>query len=146
MNKTVIAGFAIALIAGAAYFTISPKEASHTIEAANHPSEGGALVKIDVPDTISAQATMGKRAFDAICATCHGDNGVGRNGMGPPLIHKIYEPSHHADFAFLRAVRSGVRSHHWTFGDMPAQEGLADADVKLITQYIRELQRANGIE
>ncbi|MDV4146725.1 cytochrome c [Shimia sp. FJ5] len=108
--------------------------------------KGGALASIDLPDVLSTQGQMGKRAFDAVCASCHGANAVGRDGMGPPLIHKIYEPSHHADFAFLSAVRTGVREHHWDFGDMPAQEGLTDADVELITQYIRELQRANGIE
>jgi len=39
----------------------------------------------------------------------------------------------------------GVRAHHWSFGNMPAVEGLTRADVKMIIAYIRELQRANGI-
>ncbi|MFZ8875205.1 MAG: cytochrome c, partial [Paracoccaceae bacterium] len=61
------------------------------------------------------------------------------------LVHKIYEPSHHGDQSFQMAVAMGVRSHHWKFGNMPAIEGLSREDVFQITQYVRELQRANGI-
>lgn len=48
--------------------------------------------------------------------------------------------------AFQMAVVQGVRAHHWPFGDMPPQEGLTRADVRNIIAYVRELQRANGIE
>lgn len=34
----------------------------------------------------------------------------GRQGMAPPLIHIHYEPGHHGDSAFLRAVRQGKAS------------------------------------
>jgi hypothetical protein len=39
-----------------------------------------------------------------------------------------------------------VSAHHWRFGDMPPQPAVAPAEVARITRYIRELQRANGIE
>jgi hypothetical protein len=39
----------------------------------------------------------------------------------------------------------GVQSHHWRFGNMPSIEDLTRGDVKMIIAYIRELQRANGI-
>jgi hypothetical protein len=39
----------------------------------------------------------------------------------------------------------GVQAHHWSFGNMPAVEGLTRGDVKMIIKYIRELQRENGI-
>lgn len=109
------------------------------------PAPGAPLVMVTQPATLSPQATMGKTAFDAVCAACHGDSGAGRNGMGPPLIHKIYEPSHHGDESFQRAVAQGVRAHHWTFGNMPAVEGLTRSDVGAIVAYVRALQRANGI-
>jgi hypothetical protein len=48
--------------------------------------------------------------------------------------------------SFLMAVTQGVRAHHWTFGDMPPQEGLTQGDVRAIVAYVRELQRFNGIE
>ncbi len=41
----------------------------------------------------------------------------------PRLVHKIYEPNHHADFAFQRAAAQGVKAHHWKFGNMPKIEG-----------------------
>lgn len=105
----------------------------------------GAIVSVALPDTLSERATMGKTAFEAKCAACHGTNAAGRDGKGPPLVHKIYEPNHHADIAFVMAVRNGVRSHHWTFGNMPPVEGLTEADTKMIAAYVRELQKENGI-
>lgn len=106
---------------------------------------GSALVDIVLPNTLSANAQIGKRGFEANCAVCHGTNAVGQYGIAPPLVHIIYEPSHHGDESFQRAVAMGVRGHHWHFGDMPAIEGLTRGDVTMITAYIRELQRANGI-
>lgn len=108
-------------------------------------SEGSPMVQVTLPETLSANAQIGKRAFDVKCAACHGTNAAGQNGVAPPLVHKIYEPSHHADFAFQRAAQNGVRSHHWGFGNMPPVEGITTAEIKFITAYVRELQRANGI-
>jgi mono/diheme cytochrome c family protein len=101
---------------------------------------------IIVPETLSAPSYFGQIAFEQNCASCHGENGAGGTGNGPPLIHPIYEPGHHTDGAFLRAATAGVQSHHWRFGDMPAVEGVTEEMVVLIVSYIRELQRANGIE
>ena len=106
---------------------------------------GKALVEITVPATLSNNAQIGQRAFETKCAACHGTNAVGQDGVAPPLIHKIYEPSHHGDEAFQRATAIGVRTHHWPFGDMAPVEGLTRGDIVMIVAYIRELQRANGI-
>ena len=103
------------------------------------------LARVSVPDQLSDSALIGKKGFDTNCASCHGQNAAGQNGIAPPLIHKIYEPSHHGDESFQRAVAMGVRAHHWKFGNMPAIEGLTRADVQAITAYVRELQRHNGI-
>ncbi|MFC4731341.1 c-type cytochrome [Salipiger abyssi] len=142
MNKIIPAALAVVAIAGGAYYLTRPSAPDPSAQ----PREGEPLVSITVPDTLSADATMGQRAFDATCAACHGSNATGKMGFGPPLVHKIYEPNHHADMAFVMAVQNGVRAHHWPFGDMPAQSGLTKADVGGITTYVRELQRANGIE
>lgn len=107
--------------------------------------QSNALVQIEIPSELSGLATIGKRVFDKNCAACHGENAVGQDGVAPPLVHKIYEPSHHGDESFQRAVAMGVRAHHWKFGNMPAIEGLTRADVKAITAYVRELQHHNGI-
>jgi len=142
MNKFIPAiAAALVLAAGAYYLTRPPEQTSR-----EPPHEGDALVAITLPASLSPEATMGQRAFAATCAACHGESATGKMGFGPPLVHKIYEPSHHADMAFQLAVQNGVRAHHWKFGDMPPQTGLTPSDVANIVAYVRELQRANGIE
>jgi mono/diheme cytochrome c family protein len=84
-------------------------------------------------------------AFDANCASCHGANAAGQDGVAPPLVHIIYEPNHHGDASFLLAAKNGVRAHHWPFRDMPAVQNITDDSIALIVTYVRELQRANGI-
>ena len=106
---------------------------------------GEALVEVDVPAEITGAALMGERAFEAKCIACHGENGAGVNGAGPPLIHKIYEPGHHGVAAFWLATQNGVRAHHWKFGSMPPVDGLTKSDVDNIVAYIRTLQQTNGI-
>ena len=108
-------------------------------------AEGGPIVQVQLPDALSQQAALGKNIFEAKCSECHGENAAGRNGVAPPLVHKIYEPSHHSDMAFVLAAQNGVRAHHWNFGSMPKIEGLTQGDVKMVAAYVRELQRANGI-
>lgn len=105
----------------------------------------GAIVNIKVPDQLSQTALLGEGLYNVNCASCHGDNAVGQEGVAPPLVHIIYEPNHHGDESFQRAVAMGVRAHHWRFGNMPAVEGLNRVDVKNIITYVRELQRENGI-
>lgn len=101
-------------------------------------------VEVTVPE-LSPLAQLGQFAFGQHCAHCHGDNGAG-SGKGPPLVHRIYEPHHHADAAFMRAIRFGSRAHHWRFGDMPAQKQVSDEEARAIIEFVREVQRANGIE
>lgn len=98
---------------------------------------------IMVPRLTSLQQD-GARLFAENCAACHGENASGSN-QGPPLVHKIYEPSHHGDAAFFLAVMRGSRSHHWTFGDMPAQTQVTQDEIPPIIAYVRALQQANGI-
>jgi len=93
---------------------------------------------------VPAEFQAGEVKFRANCARCHGEGGVGTN-QGPPLVHKIYEPSHHGDPAFQRAAANGVRAHHWQFGDMPRIETVTPADVEQIVAYVRWLQRQAGI-
>jgi mono/diheme cytochrome c family protein len=99
--------------------------------------------EVNMP-ALSSMALSGQRAYDATCAECHGAFGLGTD-KGPPFLNPIYNPGHHSDEAFLRAVRNGVRQHHWRFGDMPAQPAVSDEEVQLIVRYVREVQQANGI-
>jgi len=96
------------------------------------------------PPPVPGEFKKGEAAFNANCARCHGERGVGTS-QGPPLVHKIYEPSHHGDAAFQRAAALGVRAHHWHFGDMPRIPAVTPADVDEIIKYVRWLQRQAGI-
>ncbi len=91
-----------------------------------------------------AQINRGKSLFARNCMRCHGPE-AGGSRIGPPLVHKIYEPSHHGDAAFFMAVTRGVKSHHWKFGDMAPVPGVAPEEVALIVKYVRSLQRKAGI-
>ena len=103
-----------------------------------------ALVEVIVPKHLSGTALAGKKAFDKYCQRCHGQNGAGTD-KGPPLVYDTYQPGHHPDESFFRAVKNGVQMHHWKFGNMPPRPEVSDKDVAEIVRYIRELQVANGI-
>jgi mono/diheme cytochrome c family protein len=94
---------------------------------------------------IPPELTAGETAFDANCASCHGTRALGTD-RGPPLVHIIYEPSHHADAAFVLAAAQGVRAHHWSFGDMPPVPGVGRETIAAIIAYVRHLQRLVGID
>jgi len=87
--------------------------------------------------------STGKTLFEKYCAQCHGADLRGSK-EGPPLLHRIYEPSHHADIAFQLAVRYGARQHHWNFGDMQPVQGVTPDEVAHITAYVRYKQREAG--
>ena len=106
-------------------------------------SQPPTTIRVTVP-SLSTDAQEGQVIFEANCAGCHGEDAAGSD-QGPPLVHKIYEPSHHGDQSFLAAVRNGVRRHHWQYGNMPPQPGVSNRQVTQIVTYVRELQRANGI-
>lgn len=151
MNKTLLASVAIVLAGGGAFYwnatQPAPQEVGHSMVPpdTSELTEGEPIVAVSLPAELSANAQIGKRVFEVKCASCHGANAAGQNGVAPPLVHKIYEPSHHSDMAFVLAAKNGVRAHHWNFGNMPAVDGLTDGEVKLIASYVRELQRENGI-
>lgn len=93
---------------------------------------------------VPAEFQAGEAKFKANCAVCHGVGGMGTK-QGPPLVHKIYEPNHHGDAAFQRAAATGVRAHHWEFGNMPKIETVTPEDVDQIIKYVRWLQQQAGI-
>jgi mono/diheme cytochrome c family protein len=94
---------------------------------------------------LSSTASKGQVVFNTNCASCHGIDAAGGIG-GPPLIHNIYNPGHHSNASFIRAVRNGVKQHHWQFGDMPPQKHVAFGDMVFLMKFIREIQQQNGIK
>lgn len=101
-------------------------------------------VHVNMPASLSQEAQAGQEVFAKNCAACHGENGSGTK-QGPPLVHNIYNPGHHGDESFYRAVSMGVTQHHWSFGNMPKQPLVKPEDVQKILAFIRVVQRTNGI-
>ena len=121
------------LVVGTAYILIF----TNTQPGSNYDKD------INIP-ILSPLAEKGETIFNANCTSCHGNNATGSD-KGPPLIHNIYNPGHHSDLSFYRAVKMGTKQHHWRFGNMPPQKHVKENDVTKIIKYIRELQVANGI-
>ena len=107
---------------------------------ANHES---GHVDVEV-GPLTPRAAAGQVSFNQFCAACHGVNGQGTK-VGPPLIHVIYNPGHHDNVSFMRAVKNGVQQHHWPYGNMPPQPQVGFSDMANIIAFIREIQEQNGI-
>ena len=97
------------------------------------------------PGPVPAELAEGERRYNRNCRLCHGPLGTGAQA-GPPLVHRIYEPSHHSDAAFRLAITRGVRAHHWRFGNMPPMPEMDSSAIAGVTAYVRWLQRKAGIE
>lgn len=109
------------VIAGGRADTLWPTGDPTTRAIAEMASTGNtALAEVVVPDVLLQDTQIGERAYVANCGACNGANAAGQDGVAPPRIHRIYEPSPHGDKSFQRAAVLGVRAHHWSFGDMPA--------------------------
>lgn len=96
------------------------------------------------PPPTPPEFQSGEVLFGRTCSRCHGLAARGTD-LGPPLVHRVYEPRHHADIAFYRAVEFGVAPHHWRFGSMQPVPGVARDEVTQIIGYVRWLQRDAGI-
>lgn len=97
------------------------------------------------PKGFIGDAAQGERLYRSHCSGCHGKDAEGSH-RGPPLLHKYYAPSHHADLAFYMAVARGVQQHHWQFGNMPPVSGVSPEEVGHIIAYVRGEQRKVGIQ
>ncbi len=146
MKRKTILTILATLIVGYSVFQWQTNNDEQDIVLEDNIEQDSELVVVKLPERFSDSVIIGERIFEAKCASCHGQNAAGQKGVAPSLIHKIYEPSHHGDESFQRAVALGVRAHHWPFGDMPPVEGLTRAEVATIIAFVRELQRENGID
>lgn len=111
--------------------------------ACGRPDAKPSVVNFD-PGPTPPGLARGDTLFTRNCQACHGANALGTD-RGPPLVHIIYEPSHHSDEAFRRAVAQGAMAHHWSFGSMPPVPNVPAADVEEIIHYVRWLQQQAGI-
>ncbi|MGB5869481.1 MAG: cytochrome c [Albidovulum sp.] len=123
----VMAG-AVMIFAGLGKFEAGGEELSGTI----------------IPDLTGA-AVLGQSVYADNCAACHGETLTGVEDKGPPFLHEFYLPGHHGDAAFFAAVVNGAQAHHWGFGDMPPVPGLTQAEIGAIVDFVRSVQKANGL-
>jgi mono/diheme cytochrome c family protein len=93
---------------------------------------------------MTPRLNLGKMNYEGYCASCHGRNAAGTD-KGPTFLHRVYHPGHHGDAAFMIAPQRGARAHHWRFGDMPPVEGVTDEQLETIVEYVRALQKVNGL-
>jgi len=107
--------------------------------------QGAPIVAVTVPE-LGTTERAGEAAYNKNCASCHGADAAGQDGVAPPLRAPHLRAGHHGDQAFLVAAQVGARAHHWSFGNMPPVEGVAAEDIGLIVDYVRGLKRANGTE
>jgi mono/diheme cytochrome c family protein len=96
------------------------------------------------PGPVPSELVAGETLFNQNCGGCHGNLAMGTT-LGPPLVHIIYEPSHHSDEAFRRAASLGVVPHHWSFGPMPRITTVTPDQIDQIIAYVRWLQEKAGI-
>ena len=97
------------------------------------------------PLGFKGDAQKGLTIFQTNCVACHGPSGGG-TVQGPPLVHQVYRTNHHANLSFHFAVRDGVKSHHWNYGDMKPVPEITPEETEHVVAYIRREQRRKGIE
>ncbi len=107
-------------------------------------AQSGAIYPDPKQPEMTPRLQLGLMNYSAYCAACHGKT-AGGSDNGPAFIHRVYHPNHHGNLAFFAAPKRGVTAHHWKFGDMPPVEGVNDAQLELIIEYVRAVQRANGL-
>ncbi len=89
------------------------------------------------------QLPHGAAVYAASCASCHGADLRGTE-EGPSHLSIVYEPNHHSDESFRRAIANGAPAHHFDFGDMPPVPGLTDEDVEAVIAFVRAEQTRQG--
>lgn len=99
----------------------------------------------DKPSGDVAADADGAALYASNCASCHGADLRGSED-GPSHLSIVYEPNHHGDEAFRAATRNGAPQHHWSFGNMPPVDGLADDEIDAIIAFVRAEQEGQGFE
>lgn len=87
----------------------------------------------------------GAEVYAESCASCHGADLRGTD-RGPSALSIVYEPNHHPDESFRRAIAAGAPQHHWDFGPMPPVDGLSDEEVDAVIAFVRAEQQRLGFE
>jgi mono/diheme cytochrome c family protein len=93
-------------------------------------------------DGPTTELERGEAIYAANCAQCHGAD-LGGSDRGPSLLEPVYGPDQLTDAEFADAIRNGVESRLWDFGDMPGNGSYSDTQVDAIVAFVRS-QQAGG--
>ena len=112
------------------------------------PGGGGsdAAPPTDVPAAPAGDAAKGEELFNATCIACHGQGGVGIEGLGKsiPESEFVRGKSDEELLAFIKVGRPTSDPENTTGVDMPPKGGnpaLTDEDIMDIIAYFRTLQQ-----
>lgn len=105
----------------------------------------GGVAESSAPLADDELLALGSDSYRTFCSACHGTDLRGTT-QGPSFLSVVYEPNHHADFAFASAAKNGVVAHHWGFGDMPPVARITDEEVAAVTAYVRSVQESEGFD
>ena len=89
-------------------------------------------------------AVNGKKLFDQVCFACHGEGGVGIEGLGKDMTNSVFiaDSSDAELLAFVKVGRPVGDPANTTNVDMPPKGGnpaLSDDDLMDIIAYIRTI-------
>lgn len=111
-------------------------------EPVQHPRVAAAAAG---PMLNKEEALHGREVFETTCATCHGSNGLGKQGLGRSLVHSDFVADRSAAelVAFIAQGRAADDPMNKTGVAMPARGGnaaLTDQDLAAVVEYLRGLQ------
>lgn len=109
---------------------------------------GGAAPAAEEEVVSRGNAENGETLYNTTCIACHGDGGIGVEGLGKPLTTSEFVGGMNDDefHAFLLVGRPSSDPANTTGVDMPPKGGnpaLTDDNLYDIIAYIRGLQAAN---
>lgn len=107
--------------------------------------DGGDTATTTTTAAATGDATNGLTLFNGTCIACHGEGGVGVEGLGKPFVNSEFIGGlSDADLvAFVTTGRPTSDPANTTGVDMPAKGGnpaLTEADLYDIVAYLRTLQ------
>jgi mono/diheme cytochrome c family protein len=107
------------------------------------PYASAAMLESYQPKSGAAAAmAQGKKTYEVVCGTCHGNDGLGKPNQAPPLVGSEYviSPGHnrlaHIPLMGLNGPIK-VKGQDWNMAMAAMGAGLSDADLAGVLTYIR---------
>jgi disulfide bond formation protein DsbB len=109
------------------------------------PVDGSEAVEGDEAETHAGDPVAGKVVFEGTCATCHGPDATGIEGLGKNLHDNQFVQSKTDEemIAFIKTGRPATDPLNTTGVDMPPKGGnpaLNDDDLANVLAFVRTLQ------